>query len=56
MMGRTPLQSARGMLISKCLLHFWREGDRSRWEVLDIMLNPGVPHLEAIEAVDESEK
>jgi glycogen debranching enzyme len=34
-------------------LHFWREGNRSRWEVVDMMLNPGVPHEEAIEAVDE---
>ena len=34
-------------------LHFWREGDRSRWEVVDMMLNPGVPYEEAIEVVDE---
>ncbi|HEX6478327.1 MAG TPA: glycogen debranching N-terminal domain-containing protein [Ktedonobacteraceae bacterium] len=36
-------------------LRFWREGDRSRWEVVDMMLNPGIPHEEAIEAVDEPE-
>jgi hypothetical protein len=34
-------------------LHFWREGDRSRWEVVEMMLNPGVPHEEAIQVVDE---
>ena len=34
-------------------LHFWREGDLSRWEVVDMMLNPGVPYEEAIEVVDE---
>jgi hypothetical protein len=34
-------------------LHFWREGDRSRWEVVDMTLNPGVPYEEAIEVVDE---
>jgi hypothetical protein len=34
-------------------LHFWREGDRSPWEVVDMMLNPGVPYEEAIEVVDE---
>jgi glycogen debranching enzyme len=36
-------------------LHFWREGDHSRWEVVDMMLNPGVPHEEAIQVVDEPE-
>ncbi|HLH60841.1 MAG TPA: glycogen debranching N-terminal domain-containing protein [Ktedonobacteraceae bacterium] len=34
-------------------LHFWREGDRSRWEVVNMTLNPGVPQEEAIEVVDE---
>ncbi len=34
-------------------LHFWREKDHSRWEVVNMIRNPGVPQEETIEVVDE---
>jgi len=34
-------------------LHFWREGERSCWEVVDMTSNSGVAREDAIEVMDE---
>jgi len=34
-------------------LHFWREGDRSRWEVVDMVADQGVAKEEVIQVMDE---
>ena len=34
-------------------LHFWREGDRSRWEVVNMTLDPWVAAEDAIQVMDE---
>jgi hypothetical protein len=41
--------------VGHCLftLHFWREGDRSRWEVVDMKADQGVTQEEIIQVMDE---
>jgi len=34
-------------------LHFWREGDRSRWEVLERRANQGVAQHELVQVMGE---
>jgi glycogen debranching enzyme len=34
-------------------LHFWREGERSRWEVVDMTVDPGVAQEDIIQVMDE---
>ncbi len=34
-------------------LHFWREGERSRWEVVDMTVDPGVAQEDVIQVMDE---
>jgi glycogen debranching enzyme len=34
-------------------LHFWREGDRSRWEIVDMKVDEGVKQEEIIQVVNE---
>lgn len=34
-------------------LHFWREGDRSRWEVCDMTADQGVAQEDMIQVIDE---
>jgi hypothetical protein len=36
-------------------LHFWREGDRSRWEVLERTADQGTAQQDLIQAIDERE-
>ncbi len=36
-------------------LHFWREGDRSRWEVVERRADQGVTQEDLIQAIDERE-
>jgi len=42
--------------VGHCLfnLHFWREGDRSRWEVVDMEVDQGVTQEEIIQVVSDS--
>jgi hypothetical protein len=35
-------------------LHFWREGDRSRWEVLERTADQGTAQHNLIQAIDET--
>jgi hypothetical protein len=34
-------------------LHFWREGDYSRWEVVDMTVDSGVAQEDAVQVMDE---
>lgn len=34
-------------------LHFWRDGDRSRWEVVHMALDSGVAEGDAVQVMDE---
>ncbi len=38
-----------------CTLHFWREGDRSRWEVTEMMVDQGAAQEDRIQVMNEPE-
>jgi glycogen debranching enzyme len=38
-----------------CTLHFWREGDRSRWEVTEMTVDQGAAQEERIQVMNEPE-
>ena len=40
---------------SFCTLHFWREGDRSRWEVAEMTVDQGAAQEECIQVMNEPE-
>jgi hypothetical protein len=52
-----PAIELRHLQIGPCLLalRFWREGNHSRWEVLEMTAEPGVKEEEMIQVVDEPE-
>jgi hypothetical protein len=45
----------RNLRVGPCTftLHFWREGDRSHWEVVDRTADAGVAQEDVIEVMDE---
>ncbi len=50
-----PELQVRHLRVGPCsfTLHFWREGDRSRWDVSDMTLDQGVAQQEMVQAMDE---
>jgi glycogen debranching enzyme len=50
-----PELQLRGLHVGPCTftLHFWREGDRSRWEVVHMALDSGVAAEDAVQVMDE---
>jgi hypothetical protein len=50
-----PELQLRNLCIGPCsfTLHFWREGDHSRWEVVNMSVDPGVAQEDTIQVVDE---
>jgi hypothetical protein len=45
----------RNLRVGPCLftLHFWREGDRSRWEVVNMAVDSGVAQEDVIQVMEE---
>ena len=50
-----PELQLRHLRVGPCTftIHFWREGDRSRWEVMHMSLASGVAQEDAIQVIDE---
>jgi hypothetical protein len=45
----------RNLRVGPCIftLHFWREGDRSRWEVVNMSVDSGIAQEDGIQVMDE---
>jgi glycogen debranching enzyme len=52
-----PELQVQGLRVGPCsfTLHFWREEGRSRWEVLEVVVDPGVAQEDRIQVTDEPE-
>ncbi len=50
-----PELQVQGLRVGPCsfTLHFWREGGRSRWEVLEMVVDPEVAQEDRIQVTDE---